>query len=90
MDSQNKLTTSATAIYDIIKGHFHAHLYDENMPSIEPFIGRPTNLDKPITGAEVQQAAKKLNNNCAAGINAISAELVTSARSNSTIPSATF
>ncbi len=27
MDSQNKLTTSPTAIYDITKGHFHTHFY---------------------------------------------------------------
>ena len=75
-DAQGKQITSPAAMYNVIHQHFNNHFFDPNQQEIAPFIGKASPLEVPITTEEVQQAARKLNNNCAPGIDNISAELI--------------
>ena len=75
-DSTHKRITNPQTMYETIKRHFNDHFYDTNMTEVEQFTGDARPLEHPITADEVQQAAKKLNNNRASGIDGMSAELI--------------
>jgi hypothetical protein len=75
-DENDKMITNPQLMYDQVNAHFNKHFFDPSMPTLQPFIGEPAPLLAPITVAEVANAAKKLNNNRAPGIDRISAELI--------------
>ena len=75
-DEHDKMISNPQLMYEQVNAHFSKHFFDPSMPSLQPFIGEPTPLLAPITVAEVAAAAKELNNNRAAGIDRISAELI--------------
>jgi hypothetical protein len=75
-DENDKMITNPQLMYVQVNAHFNKHFFDPSMPTLQPFIGEPAPLLAPITVAEAANAAKKLNNNCAPGIDRISAELI--------------
>ena len=75
-DSEGKIITNPTEVYKTVKNHFKQHFTDTKANEVEPFIGLPKKLNKPITDEEVKKAIDKLNNNRAAGPDRISAELI--------------
>ena len=75
-DSEGKIITNPTEIYKTVENHFKQHFTDTNTNEVEPFIGLPKTLNKPIIDEEVKKAIDKLNNNRAAGPDRISAELI--------------
>ena len=75
-DSTDKRITNPQTMYETIKQHFNDHFHDTNIADIEQFMGKPRQLDKPITEPGVTASVKKLNNNRPPGSDMISAELV--------------
>ena len=75
-DNDGKRITNPTAIYEHIRDHFYKHFHKNDIPSIQPFVGEPEPLQKPICIDEVIKAIKKLNNNRAADIDGMTAEFL--------------
>ena len=75
-DKDGKRITNPTAIYEHVREHFYNHFHKNDIPSIEPFVGEPEPLKKPICIDEVIKAIKKLNNNRAADIDGMTAEFL--------------
>ena len=75
-DSENKRVTDPQEIHNIIREHFKDHFNNPAHQVVEPFVGPPRTLAKPIKPDEVRTAVKRMTNNRAPGHDNISVELL--------------
>ena len=76
VDNDGKRISNPAAIYQTVREHFSQHFFKDHIPKLEPFVGDPKPMKTPITINEVIMAVKKLNNNRAADIDGMTAELL--------------
>lgn len=71
-----KIITNPNDIYKTINTHFQKQFFDPDIEKLQPFIGIPKKLNKPITLEEATKSIRRLNNNRAAGYDKITGEMI--------------
>ena len=75
-DVDGHIVGNAAESVDIIKGHFCKQFSVPGGGVLEPFVGEPRPLQRPITTEELQQSITRLNNNRSSGPDGEAAELL--------------
>eukprot|EP00117_Sycon_ciliatum_P001455 scpid104349/ scgid7113/ len=75
-DVDGHIVGNAAESVDIIKGHFCKQFSVPGGEILEPFVGEPRPLQRPITTEELQQSITRLNNNRSSGPDGVAAELL--------------
>ena len=75
-DENGRNVTAPQEIYNVVANHFKNHFFDQNEPTIKPFVNEPSPLNNPITIEEVKKCSKAMNNNRAPGFDMIVCEYI--------------
>jgi len=75
-DDQGHIIGNIPESLNVIQKHFNAQFNRDEDSPIEPFVGTPKPLERPITAAELESCFKRLNNNKAPGPDGINPEFL--------------